>query len=78
VEWIGRSRNGPFFVYLPQAMPGSRASPRAREAFGGKPAKGAYGDSAEEIDWPTGRSPDALESEGLDLETLVVWTPAGC
>jgi hypothetical protein len=40
VEWIGRSRNGPFFVYLPQAMPGSRASPHAREAFGGEAGEG--------------------------------------
>jgi arylsulfatase A len=74
VEWIERNRQRPFFLYLPHAMPGSTASPHSSAAFRGKSANGAYGDSVEELDWSTGRILDALELNGLDRDTLVVWT----
>lgn len=74
VEWIGRNRNRPFFLYLPHAMPGSTPTPFASEAFRGKSANGPYGDAIEELDWSTGRILDALAANGIDKNTLVVWT----
>jgi arylsulfatase A-like enzyme len=74
VEWIGRHRERPFFLYLAHATPGSTASAFSSQAFRGHSANGAYGDSVEELDWSTGRILDALESHALDRDTLVVWT----
>ncbi len=74
VEWIGHNRNRPFFLYLPHAMPGSTPTPFASEAFRGKSANGPYGDAIAELDWSTGRILDALAANGIDKNTLVVWT----
>jgi arylsulfatase A-like enzyme len=74
IEFITRNRDKPFFVYLPQAMPGSTRAPFASEAFRGKSANGPWGDSVEELDWSTGEILAALERLELDENTLVVWT----
>jgi arylsulfatase A len=74
VEWIGRNRGRPFFLYFAHAMPGSTATPFSSEQFRGKSDNGAYGDAVEEIDWSTGRLLEALRANGLDRDTLVVWT----
>ena len=47
IEFIEDHRDKPFFIYLPQAMPGSTATPFASEAFRGKSANGPWGDSVE-------------------------------
>ncbi len=74
VEFIQEHREGPFFIYLPHAMPGSTAAPFASEAFRGKSANGPWGDSVEEIDWSTGQILDALKRLDLEENTLVIWT----
>ncbi len=74
VDFIKQNSDRPFFLYLPHAMPGSTREPFASEAFRGKSANGAYGDSVEEIDWSTGVILDTLKEQGLDERTLVVWT----
>ncbi len=74
VEWIGRNRERPFFLYLSHAMPGSTPTPFSSEAFRGRSANGPYGDSVEELDWSTGRILDAIDLHGLERDTLVVWT----
>ena len=74
VRFITAHRNDPFFIYLPHAMPGSTNKPFASDAFRGKSANGAYGDSVEELDWSTGEILRALQALGLDEKTLVVWT----
>ncbi len=74
VDFIGRNRDRPFFLYLPHAMPGSTADPFASAAFKGKSANGHYGDSVEELDWSMGEILRALKQHGLDENTLVVWT----
>ncbi|QDU43543.1 Arylsulfatase [Symmachiella dynata] len=74
VEFIEQNRDRPFFLYLPHAMPGSTREPFASEAFSGKSANGAYGDSVEEIDWSTGEILKSLKELGLDERTMVVWT----
>ncbi|MHC4628836.1 MAG: sulfatase family protein [Planctomycetota bacterium] len=73
IEFITANRNRPFFVYLPQAMPGSTRSPFASERFRGNSANGAWGDSVEEMDFSTGKILRALKELGLDERTLVVW-----
>ena len=74
VSFIEQNRQGPFFLYLPHAMPGSTSSPYSSEAFRGKSENGPYGDSVEEIDWSTGEILGAIKRLGIDQNTLVIWT----
>ena len=72
IAFIKAHKDRPFFVYLPQSMP--HVPLAASEPFRGKSARGLYGDVIEELDWHTGRLLDAIEAEGLDESTLVVFT----
>jgi arylsulfatase A-like enzyme len=74
IEWIERHKDGPFFLYLPHAMPGSTRAPYASDAFRGKSANGPWGDSVEELDWSMGQIMDALDRLKLNEKTLVIWT----
>lgn len=74
VDFIRQQQQGPFFLYLPHAMPGSSAVPFASEAFQGRSANGRWGDAVEELDWSTGRILDVLRELQLEDNTLVVWT----
>ncbi len=74
IEFIEANRDRPFFLYLPQAMPGSTRAPFASEPFRGKSANGPWGDSVEELDWSTGEILAALKRLNLDEKTLVIWT----
>ena len=74
IKFIGKNKDKPFFLYLPQAMPGSTRAPFASEAFRGKSKNGPWGDSIEELDWSTGEILKALKKHGLDEKTLVLWT----
>ncbi len=73
-RFIREHRDRPFFLYLPQAMPGSTDRPFASPAFAGKSANGPYGDAVEELDWSAGEILALLKELGLDEQTLVVWT----
>jgi arylsulfatase A-like enzyme len=44
------------------------------DKFRGKTARGLYGDVIEEIDWSVGQILDALKRNGLDGNTLVIFT----
>ena len=46
----------------------------ASDKFNGKSERGLYGDVIEEIDWSTGEILKALKSNGLDENTLVIFT----
>lgn len=74
VDFIDQNRDRPFFLYLAHAMPGSTPHPFAGEAFRGRSANGAWGDAVEEIDWSTGEILNGLARNGLDRQTLIVWT----
>jgi len=74
IRFITAHKDGPWFVYMPHAMPGSTRSPFASEAFRGRSANGPYGDSVEELDWSTGEIVRAIRALGLDERTLVIWT----
>ncbi|MFH1923289.1 MAG: sulfatase [Planctomycetota bacterium] len=74
IEYVTENKDRPFFVYLPQAMPGSTGAPFSSERFRGKSANGPWGDSVEELDWSTGEILAAVKRLGLDERTLVIWT----
>ena len=74
LKFIERNKDRPFFLYIPEAMPGSTATPFASPAFKGKSKNGPWGDSIEELDWAAGRILDKLVELGLDKRTLVIWT----
>lgn len=74
LAFIEKNQEGPFFLYLPHAMPGSTRAPYASPQFRGKSKAGPWGDSVEELDWSTGEILDKLVELGIDKNTLVVWT----
>jgi arylsulfatase A len=74
VEFIRRHRDKPFFLYFPEARPGSTKVVHVGNEFRGKSANGLYGDSVEELDWSLGKVLEAVKAQGLDERTLVIWT----
>lgn len=74
IEFLKQNRDKPFFLYMPQAMPGSTRAPYASPDFQGQSDNGPWGDSIEELDWSTGQILKALKDLGLDENTLVIWT----
>ena len=74
VKFIAAKKDHPFFLYLPEAGPGSRKECYPGPAFRGKSANGLYGDAIEELDWSAGEILKALKQNGIDDKTIVVWT----
>ncbi|MDB4617448.1 sulfatase [Verrucomicrobiales bacterium] len=74
LDWITEKKDEPFFLYFPQAMPGSTSTPFSSDAFRGKSKNGPWGDSIEELDWSTGQILDKLNELGIAEKTLVIWT----
>lgn len=74
MKWVGEHKDEPFFLYLPQAMPGSTKTPFASPEFKGKSKNGPWGDSIEELDWSIGQMLDQLQELGIAEKTLVIWT----
>jgi len=74
LKFIEANKDKPFFLYIPEAMPGSTSTPFSSPAFKGKSKNGPWGDSIEELDWSAGRILDKLVELGIDKRTLVIWT----
>ncbi|MCG6158008.1 sulfatase family protein [Rubinisphaera margarita] len=72
IEFIRKSQNEPFFVYMPHTMPHTRLAASAE--FKGKSKRGLYGDVIEEIDFNVGRILDVLDELGLTDNTYVFYT----
>lgn len=72
VEFIKSNKEQPFFLYLAHSMP--HVPLFASDEFEGKSQRGLYGDVVEEIDWSVGQVLKALKENGLDENTLVVFT----
>lgn len=72
VKFIERSKDSPFFLYMPHTYPHIplAASPR----FRGKSPLGIYGDVLEELDWSVGEVLGALKKHGLENNTLVMFS----
>ena len=72
VRFIERSKDKPFFLYVPHSMP--HVPLHCSQRFKGHSAGGLYGDVIEEIDWSVGTILDALKQQGLDENTLVIFS----
>ena len=72
IRFIKESKDEPFFIYLPHAMP--HLPIYASEDFVRSSKGGDYGDVIEELDYNVGRILDVLKEEGKDKETIVVFT----
>ena len=72
VDFIERNKEQPFFLYLAHSMP--HVPLYVSEKFKDKSDGGLYGDVIEEIDWSVGQVLEALEKNGLDENTLVIFT----
>jgi arylsulfatase A len=72
VDFINRKKDEPFFLYLPHSMP--HVPLFCSEEFEGKSGVGLYGDVMMEIDWSVGEITAALKENGLESNTLVMFT----
>ena len=72
VGFIERNKDKPFFLYVPHSMP--HVPIFASKAFAGKTGLGLYADVIHEIDWSVGQILASLKKQGLDDNTLVVFT----
>jgi len=72
VDFIGRNKEKPFFLYFAHNAVHTPIYPGA--AFAGKSQNGRFGDWVEEVDWSVGQVLDTLRAQGLDRDTLVVFT----
>ncbi len=72
VKFINYHRDQPFFFYLAQTMP--HVPLYASERFRSTSRNGLYGDVLAEIDWSMGEILKALKSNGLEENTLVIFS----
>ena len=72
IKFIQANKDRRFFVYLAHRDPHAPNSPAPE--FAGRSAAGAYGDVIQGLDATVGDLMKALKDEGLDQNTLVVFT----
>jgi arylsulfatase len=72
ITFIKKNKNRRFFAYIPSPMP--HVPINASKSFIGKSKQGMYGDVIQEIDYSVGRIMKTLADEGLDKNTIVIFT----
>ena len=72
VGFIRKHKHKPFFLYVPHPLP--HVPLAASKRFKGKSEKGIFGDVLMELDWSVGQILKELKSQGLDENTLVIFT----
>jgi arylsulfatase A len=72
VDFIRRRKGEPFFLYVPHSMP--HVPLFCSQKFAGRSGAGLYGDVILEIDWSVGEIARALEAQGLEKDTLVMFS----
>lgn len=72
IKFIKANKDKPFFLYLPHTMPHNPIF--ASKNFAGKSKNGKFGDAVEEIDWSTGEILKTIKANGIDENTLVIFT----
>ena len=72
VDFINRHKDKPFFLYVPHSMP--HVPLFCSDKFKGKSGTGLYGDVMMEIDWSVGQINKALKANGVDDNTMVLFT----
>ena len=72
VDFIKRNKKNPFFLYLAHSM--VHVPLAVSDKFKGKSQQGLFGDVMMEIDWSVGEILKALEDNGIEKNTLVIFT----
>lgn len=72
VRFIKDAGNEPFFLYLAHSMP--HLPVHTSENFQGTSEAGRYGDVIETLDWSAGRIRETLREQGIEEDTLVIFT----
>lgn len=71
IDFIGKHRDGPFFLYLPHTMLHTPLG--VSEEFQGSSNWGEYGDAIQELDHNVGRIFDSLKHLEIDDNTIVIY-----
>jgi len=71
-DFIKRNKSNPFFLYLAHSMTHVPLAVSAK--FKGKSEQGIFGDVMMEIDWSVGEIMKVLKDNGLEDNTLVIFT----
>lgn len=81
-EFIVQNKRKPFFLYMTPSMP--HVPIAASKTFNGKSGKGLYADTIQELDASVGEILDTLKTNGLEKNTMVIfssdngpWLPYG-
>jgi arylsulfatase A-like enzyme len=72
VDFIERNKSRPFFLYVPHTM--VHVPLYVSKKFRNKSGAGLFGDVVMEVDWSVGQILNAIRNNGLDEQTLVVFT----
>lgn len=72
VDFINRHKNEPFLLYIPHNMP--HVPLFCSSDFEGKSGVGLYGDVILELDWSVGQINKALKENGIDDNTIFIFT----
>jgi arylsulfatase len=71
-KFIRDSAGSPFFLYFPHTFPHIPLG--VSDRFRGKSSQGLYGDVVEEIDWSVGEVLAELKRQGVERDTLVMFS----
>ncbi|MCG6189481.1 sulfatase family protein [Maribellus maritimus] len=72
VDFINRHKDEPFLLYVPHNM--AHVPLFCSPEFEGKSGVGLYGDVLLELDWSVGQINTALKENGIDENTIVIFT----
>ncbi|MBN1294348.1 MAG: sulfatase [Candidatus Latescibacteria bacterium] len=72
VDFINRHKDEPFLLYVPHSMP--HVPIFCSDKFKGKSGLGLYADVLMEIDWSVGEIMKSLKANGLEDNTMVIFT----
>jgi len=73
IEFIEKNRKGPFFLYLPHAMP-HKPLAASEDYYSPDTPDDLYSDVIRELDWSIGQILAKLKDLGVDNNTLVMFT----
>ena len=71
VRFIRQNSDRPFFLYLAHNQP--HFPNYSSAGWVGSSNRGRYGDAVQEVDWSVGQIVAALESEGIDENTVIMY-----
>jgi len=72
VDFIDRNKDEPFLLYVPHSMP--HVPIFCSDEFEGKSGVGLYGDVTLELDWSVGEITKALKKNGIEENTIVIFS----